>query len=153
MLREIIGMHRDEEGAWVAELRCGHPQHLRHDPPFENGPWLDSDEGLRSKLGATLDCAFCEMAVLPQGLAVTRRTAVMSELDMPDKLRVEHRTKGGVWARIVVEEGEVEYTCARGWFVLRPGIAGVVEPASPHHVQPIGSARFYVEFLERLPTA
>ncbi len=34
MLRAIDGYHQDEVGDWVAELRCGHGQHVRHRPPF-----------------------------------------------------------------------------------------------------------------------
>lgn len=29
--QSIIGFHQDEEGHWVAELACGHNQHVRHD--------------------------------------------------------------------------------------------------------------------------
>ena len=25
---------------WVAELECGHTQHVRHDPPWTNRPWV-----------------------------------------------------------------------------------------------------------------
>ena len=38
MLRPIDGFHQDEEGHWVAELRCGHGQHVRHAPPFWQRP-------------------------------------------------------------------------------------------------------------------
>ena len=30
MQRKITGFHLDEEGYWVAELECGHNQHVRH---------------------------------------------------------------------------------------------------------------------------
>jgi hypothetical protein len=30
--RRIVGFHRDDERHWVAELECGHGQHVRHDP-------------------------------------------------------------------------------------------------------------------------
>ena len=33
MERQVTGFHQDEEGHWVAELECGHNQHVRHDPP------------------------------------------------------------------------------------------------------------------------
>jgi hypothetical protein len=32
--RSIVGFHRDDESHWVAELDCGHDQHVRHDPPM-----------------------------------------------------------------------------------------------------------------------
>ena len=33
MQQAIVGFHLDEENHWVAELACGHGQHVRHDPP------------------------------------------------------------------------------------------------------------------------
>jgi tellurite resistance-related uncharacterized protein len=59
-------------------------------------------------------------------------------------------TKAGVWARIVVEAGQLEYTIEEGrrTFVLTPESAGVAPPQAPHHVRPLGSVRFYVVFLD-----
>src|SRR5262249_28365774 len=39
MERQVTGFHQDEEGHRVAELECGHNQHVRHDPPWECHPW------------------------------------------------------------------------------------------------------------------
>jgi hypothetical protein len=33
------------EGHWVAELECGHRQHMRHRPPFERREWVTTPEG------------------------------------------------------------------------------------------------------------
>lgn len=60
MKRKISGFHRDEFGDWVAELECGHNQHVRHRPPFELRPWVISEEGRRSRLGCELNCKICE---------------------------------------------------------------------------------------------
>jgi tellurite resistance-related uncharacterized protein len=147
MLRQIIGFHCDDEGAWVAELACGHGQHVRHDPPWQSRAWVNDDEGRRAKLGAELDCLYCNMARLPEGLIAYKRTASFSELDIPAGLLRDHRTKAGVWARIVVEDGKLEYTCSRGAFVLRPGIDGIAPPEQPHRVRPVGTVRFHVSFL------
>jgi hypothetical protein len=38
MQRKIIGFHQDEEQDWVADLECGHQQHVRHTPPWLNRP-------------------------------------------------------------------------------------------------------------------
>ena len=32
--QKIIGFHQDEDGDGVAELGCGHTQHVRHNPPW-----------------------------------------------------------------------------------------------------------------------
>ena len=57
--RRIVGFHRDDEGPWVAELECGHNQHVRHDPPWQNRPWVVSEPGRAGMLGSTLVCALC----------------------------------------------------------------------------------------------
>lgn len=58
-LREIVGFHRDVESHWVAELSCGHDQHVRHDPPLQSRPWVLSDAGRRSHIGTSLACMRC----------------------------------------------------------------------------------------------
>jgi hypothetical protein len=60
MQRPIVGFHQDEEGAWVADLACGHGQHVRHDPPWQSRPWVLEEQGRRDKLGAQLDCPYCD---------------------------------------------------------------------------------------------
>src|SRR5205085_9463290 len=49
--RSIIGFHQDEQGHWVADLQCGHTQHVRHDPPWQNRPWVVTPEGRAAFLG------------------------------------------------------------------------------------------------------
>ena len=61
MLQAIIGFHLDEENHWVAELACGHGQHVRHDPPWQNHPWVMTEAGRKEKLGVKLDCKKCEI--------------------------------------------------------------------------------------------
>lgn len=60
MKRCITGFHRDEESHWVAELECGHNQHVRHDPPWQSRPWTESEAGRRGMLGALLECRLCD---------------------------------------------------------------------------------------------
>ena len=60
MQQAIVGFHLDKENHWVAELTCGHGQHVRHDPPWQNRPWVLTEQGLREKLGAMLECKKCE---------------------------------------------------------------------------------------------
>ena len=62
MERPIIGFHQDEEGHWVAELACGHTQHVRHDPPWQVREWVMTAEGRAGRLGTVLDCRKCDGA-------------------------------------------------------------------------------------------
>lgn len=60
MQQAIIGFHLDEEQHWVADLACGHGQHVRHTPPWQNRPWVMTEQGRKEKLGMLLDCKKCE---------------------------------------------------------------------------------------------
>jgi hypothetical protein len=60
MQQPITGFHLDAEGHWVAELACGHAQHTRHDPPWQNRPWTQTAEGRASLIGRLLNCRQCD---------------------------------------------------------------------------------------------
>lgn len=65
MQQAIIGFHTDEEDHWVAELECGHNQHVRHRPPFQNRPWVISAQGRQSRIGRLLNCVKCDRGQPP----------------------------------------------------------------------------------------
>lgn len=60
MKQKIIGFHQDDEGVWVAELACGHGQHVRHNPPFVSRPWVLTAEGRAQFFGFELECKRCD---------------------------------------------------------------------------------------------
>ena len=59
MMRKIVNFHQDEEKHWAADLECGHCQHVRHDPPLMNRPWVLTPEGRERLLGHQLNCLLC----------------------------------------------------------------------------------------------
>ena len=61
----IVAFHQDEEQHWVAELECGHDQHVRHDPPLALRPWVLTIEGRERALGQMLDCKKCDVGSPP----------------------------------------------------------------------------------------
>jgi|tagenome__1003787_1003787.scaffolds.fasta_scaffold20389677_1 hypothetical protein len=63
MERAIVGYHQDEHGDWVAELACGHRQHVRHQPPWQVRPWVVDEEGRQGRLGTLLECGLCAQNV------------------------------------------------------------------------------------------
>lgn len=63
--RRITGFHQDEERHWVAQLECGHNQHVRHNPPWQNRPWVVTAEGRAGVLGETLCCVKCAQGAPP----------------------------------------------------------------------------------------
>tara|TARA_R110002124_G_scaffold287287_2_gene472296 strand:+ start:4401 stop:4595 length:195 start_codon:yes stop_codon:yes gene_type:complete len=60
MNRAIVGFHQDEKGDWVAELECGHQQHVRHNPPWQIRTWVITESGRKDKIGQTLNCKLCD---------------------------------------------------------------------------------------------
>lgn len=60
MKQPITGFHQDDQRHWVAELSCGHVQHVRHDPPLVAREWTQSSQGRQSMLGYILDCLKCD---------------------------------------------------------------------------------------------
>ncbi|HNO78387.1 MAG TPA: DUF3565 domain-containing protein [Phycisphaerae bacterium] len=60
MKHPIVGYHQDDEGHWVAQLACGHNEHVRHGPPWVVREWVTTFEGRTRMLGQLLDCLKCD---------------------------------------------------------------------------------------------
>lgn len=60
MQRKIVGFHQDARGDWVADLECGHGQHVRHDPPWQVRAWVVEEATRRNFVGTLLNCKKCE---------------------------------------------------------------------------------------------
>lgn len=60
MERKIVDFHKDDEDDWVADLECGHTQHVRHDPPWQLRPWVTTKAGRENYLGKKLNCKKCD---------------------------------------------------------------------------------------------
>jgi hypothetical protein len=60
MEKAIVDFHQDEHADWVAELECGHNQHVRHDPPWQNRPWTSTEAGRIEVIGRLLGCKKCD---------------------------------------------------------------------------------------------
>ena len=89
------------------------------------------------------------MKSLPSHLVPYKRTPEFTEDTVPDGLLAAHRTKAGVWGKIVVVAGHLTYRILEPGVEevpLRTGVDGVVEPTVKHEVVPQPGVRFYVEF-------
>ncbi|MNJ93363.1 hypothetical protein D3C87_110430 [compost metagenome] len=81
MNQKINGYHKDFENHWVAELECGHAQHVRHDPPWMERLWVTTEEGRNSRLGHELNCVRCDemgMLVAKKVLAESKQRLIES---------------------------------------------------------------------------
>ena len=89
--------------------------------------------------------------VLPVGIRKYAETPVFSAETVPKKLTKLHDTKPGVWGRLCVIEGALDYiiSCSPPFQQrINAGEYGIIEPESLHHVQIIGPVRFKIEFLK-----
>ncbi|HXE34241.1 MAG TPA: DUF3565 domain-containing protein [Verrucomicrobiae bacterium] len=53
----------DECFDWIADLECGHQQHVRHNPPWTNRHWVTTPQGRFEHLGHELQCLVCLVPV------------------------------------------------------------------------------------------
>lgn len=89
---------------------------------------------------------------LPDDLAPYRRTGDFTEATVPSALLGDHATKEGVWGLIHVEAGRLRYRVtdprrpASETVLIAGGAPGIIEPTILHHVEPLGTVRFHVEF-------
>ena len=90
------------------------------------------------------------MKGLPENLSKISKTPEFDEDSIPNGLLKAHQTKAGVWAKIVVIKGKLQYTINEQEEVVTLDTEkfGVVEPTILHEVKPLGSVKFYVEFYE-----
>lgn len=148
----VVGFRQDDEGAFVAELACGHAQHVRHRPPLESRPWVTTEAGRRAFVGKALPCPLCRMPRLPSDVAPYKNTGVFDARSVPAGLKRSHALEEDTWGEIVVEHGRVLYVLEDEGdmgVVLRPGVVGVIAPERPHHVELDEDARFFVRFSKR----
>lgn len=149
MRRTIVGFHQDEDGDWVAELSCLHNQHVRHQPPFQERPWVVDEAGRASRLGVELDCPLCDRAELPDGLRLARTAGPFDAETLPAGLRRDHRVADATWGCLRVEDGSVRFSMATKPPVdvlLEAGDRQPIPPGVPHALTLDGPVRLAVEF-------
>ncbi|MHC8348882.1 DUF3565 domain-containing protein [Pseudomonas sp. RT4P38] len=64
----VTGFHQDEDGHWVAELSCGHTQHLRHQPPWQSRAWVLDPAQRIEQIGRPFDCGWCAQGSVSDNL-------------------------------------------------------------------------------------
>ncbi|MDJ0705057.1 MAG: DUF1971 domain-containing protein [Leptolyngbyaceae cyanobacterium MO_188.B28] len=89
------------------------------------------------------------MKTLPARAKSYRKTPIFTQDTVPPALLKRHTTKAGSWGKIWVISGQLGYrilTDPPEDHMLTPESPGIVEPQTPHQVEPLGAVEFYVEF-------
>jgi tellurite resistance-related uncharacterized protein len=151
MKQAITGFHQDTEGDWVAELSCGHNQHVRNCPPFTQRPWVVTEAGRDGRLGTPLSCPPCDRAELPEAIRRVRTSPEWDENTLPPGLRRPHQLATGTWGKLVVHDGALLFSMTGEpplSVELTPGSAAQpIPPGVCHEVKPVGPVRFSIEFF------
>lgn len=91
------------------------------------------------------------MKELPVNVTSYKKTPDFDESSIPKDLLKAHQTKEGVWAKISVSDGKLEYKINEPeseMVILDKNKYGVVEPMILHDIKVVGEVRFDVEFYK-----
>lgn len=152
MIRIIDGFHQDDEGDWVAELSCLHNQHVRHQPPFQERPWVTSEAGRAAHVGAQLDCPLCDRLELPAGLELVRTAGPFDAGTLPAALRRAHVVADRTWGLLRVLEGDVVFaieTTPPHSARLDTADQQPIPPGVAHLLRVDGPVRLTIDFFVR----
>jgi len=149
--RRIVGFRQDDVGDWVADLDCLHGQHVRHRPPFQPRPWVETATGRAEHVGTPLNCPLCDRAELPDGLVVVRTAGPFDDSTLPAGLRRNHRVAASTWGLLRVLEGRVRFSMQTEPPTDRELDAGDDQPIPPgvDHAVSIITGSIEVDFLTR----
>ncbi len=150
MRRAMVDFVLDDEGDWIARLTCGHSQHVRHRPPFQERSWVLDAEGRRARLGTYLSCPLCDRAELPKGLRPLRRSPAWDNETAPSAIKMFHHLAEGTWGVITVEDGQMKYL-TNGEVVLNKFVdkksPQAIPPGLDHCVEFTGPVHFTIDYL------
>jgi len=152
MIRAIDGFRQDEEGDWAAELSCLHNQHVRHIPPFQERPWVNSEAGRTGRLGSPIECPLCDRLELPADLEVVRTAGPFDAGSMPPGLQRSHLVAERTWGVLRVLDGAVVFsveTTPPRRIRVSAGEEQPIPPGVPHLVRFEEDGHFSIDFLRR----
>jgi tellurite resistance-related uncharacterized protein len=146
----MIDFVLDDEGDWIARLSCGHSQHVRHRPPFQERSWVLDEQTRHERLGTFLSCPLCDRAELPRELHLLRKSPVWDNVTAPSALRDSHHLAEGTWGVITVENGRLRLL-THGEVamneVIETNTPQAIPPGLDHLVKFEGPVRFSIDYL------
>lgn len=89
---------------------------------------------------------------LPESVVKYSASPVFNETTVPAALLKDHKVKDGVWGRLIVFCGSIEYIIPDVKMIIKtvtPSNHAIIEPEILHHVNLIGPVEFQVEFYRQ----
>ena len=88
------------------------------------------------------------MHELPEAVRAYQKTQIFTDKTTPGMMKNDHRVRSGVWAKIVVQKGEVIYEVPERneSTTVTADSPAIVEPLVTHRILPQSGARFYLEY-------
>lgn len=147
MKRSITGFGVDEQGDWFAVLDCGHPQHVRHKPPFINRPWVTTADGRQSRLGHALECVRCDRLEWPDDVIHAQTTSTFAPHDLQQALAQARTLNERTWLHLIVVQGELTYHMPTLDIERRLDIAttGIIPPRTAFELALQKASSFYFQ--------
>jgi tellurite methyltransferase len=134
----------------VAELTCGHNQHVRHRPPFQIRTWVLEEDTRAERVGTELSCPSCSRSEVPVSLRFVRSSPEWTEETVPPALLRAHQVGHGTWGLLRVHSGNLRFVqlAERNHdVVLGLGSVHAIPPDTPHRIVLLGAVRFTIDFL------
>ena len=148
MERPIVGFGQDDEGVPLAWLSCGHAQHVRHNPPFVNRPWILTEGGRARMLGQPLNCVRCDALELPDHFVPYDKTDLLTEAAFTADSDISQPTPQGIWLSIIVLDGRlrlrIPYLSVD--LDLSPAQSGTIPSEMAYALEHLGPVQFCQEF-------
>ena len=93
------------------------------------------------------------MKQLPDNVSSYNKSQSYTDKSTPGMMKKDHRTRAGVWAKIVVMKGSIIYRIEDDpeSYTLSPVHPGIIEPAVFHKIDPQAGTKFHLEFFRRPP--
>jgi len=88
------------------------------------------------------------MKEIPIITSAYNQTRHYTDRTVPGMMKHDHSIRAGVWGKIVVERGEVQYVIDGDdeVYTLTVDEPGVIEPLVKHRITPQPNSKFYIEF-------
>jgi len=76
------------------------------------------------------------------------KTQVFTDKTTPGMMKNDHRVRSGVWAKLVVQKGEVVFEIPERneTITVTADSPAIIEPVVMHRILPQAGARFYLEY-------